>query len=164
MSGKWDKDKEILAMRFFHINKSNWPCGVSDGLTLPCAVCGKENIQFDYGVSDKLWNDVVPKNIRRDVICLPCLDKMAKKKNIDLASNINFIQFIGTGMTIEFIPSNVFFYEKKKNEWVVCKNGDGAQRKQDAGGETRIKQSAGMPCRKMGQSKHSGLSLSPSLF
>ena len=101
-------------MRFFNIDKQNWPCGVSDGLVLPCAICGKEKIQFDYGVRDAFWNEVVPESIRRDVICLPCLDRMAKKKNIDLASNIEFIQFTGTDVTIEFIPVNIFYYKEIK--------------------------------------------------
>lgn len=101
-------------MRFFNIDNKNWPCGVSNGLTLPCAVCGKENIQFDYGVTDIFWDNVVPKEIRRDVICLPCLDKMAKEKNVDFASNINFVQFIGTGVTVEFVPANVFYYDKNQ--------------------------------------------------
>lgn len=99
-------------MRFFDINRGNWPCGVSDGLTLPCALCGKKDIKFDYGVTDELWNRIVPERMRRDVVCLPCLDNLAVDKKVDLASNITFLQFTGTGMTVEFLPCNVFRYDK----------------------------------------------------
>ncbi len=101
-------------MRYFDINRTNWPCGVSDGLTLPCAVCGEQDIKFDYGVTDKLWETIVPLKIRRDVVCLPCLDKLAVEKQVDLASNLTFLQFTGTGVTVEFLPCNVFRYCKEK--------------------------------------------------
>lgn len=98
-------------MRFFNIDKDNWPNGVSNGLTLPCAICSIGSIKFDYNVTDELWNLVVPKELKRDVICLPCLDKLVREKGADLASNVNFIQFTGTGVTIEFVPVNVFYYK-----------------------------------------------------
>lgn len=89
---------------------NNWPHGISDGLVLPCAICGKENIQFDYGVTDELWNEIVPKEIKPDVICLSCLDKLAKEKGADLGSNIVGLQFTGIGMTVKFTPTDVFYY------------------------------------------------------
>ncbi len=98
-------------MRFFYVDEQNWPCGISDGLNLPCAVCGTENIQFDYNVDDELWNLVVPEGIRRDVICLPCLDRLAKAKGRNIGAYIKFIQFIGLNETVEFVPCNVFLYK-----------------------------------------------------
>lgn len=100
-------------MRFFKLDNKNWPCGVSDGLVLPCAVCGEEDIKFDYVVTDKLWDMIVPKEIRRDVVCLPCLDKLAKEKHADLGSNMESLQFTGINMTIEFLPCNIFYYNKE---------------------------------------------------
>ncbi len=90
--------------------KADWPEGISDGLTLPCAVCGEENIQFDYHVTDELWRDLVPEEIRRDVVCLPCLDKLAKEKGADLGANMGSLQFTGQGITIEFMPHRVHHY------------------------------------------------------
>ena len=90
---------------------SNWPESISDGLTLPCGVCGKENIQFDYEVTDELWRALVPDKIRRDVVCLPCLDKLAKEKGADLGANIVSLQFTGQDMTIKFVPQGVYHYD-----------------------------------------------------
>lgn len=100
-------------MRFFKLDNKEWPCGVSDGLVLPCAICGEEDIKFDYVVTDKLWDMIVPKEIRRDVVCLPCLDKLAKEKHADLGSNMESLQFTGTNVTIEFLPCNIFYYNKE---------------------------------------------------
>lgn len=100
-------------MRFFQMNRKNWIPGVSDGLTLPCAVCGRKNIKFDCIVKDSFWKEVVPKEIRQDVVCLPCLDRMAKEKGLDLGSNVVSLQFTGTGFTIEFFPVNVFRYKRE---------------------------------------------------
>ncbi len=97
-------------MRHFKINKENWICGVSDGLTLPCAVCGQGNIKFDYNVTDELWNKVVPKEIKRDVICLPCFSIMVNEKGIKIGEGMVSLQYTGVGETIEFIPCNIFNY------------------------------------------------------
>ena len=98
-------------MRAFNIDTNNWICGVSDGLSLPCAICNQK-VYFDYNVTDELWKNVVPKKISRDVVCLPCFDKMANEKKIDIGGGFNFVQFTGTNITIEFIPCNVFRYKK----------------------------------------------------
>lgn len=86
------------------------PSSISDGLVLPCAVCGEENIQFDYTVTDEFWQDVVPAEMRLGVICLPCLDKLAKEKGVDLGANIISLQFTGQDMTIKFLPHSVYHY------------------------------------------------------
>jgi len=94
------------------MDKETWICGVSNGLTLPCSICGKTNIQFDYGVTDEFWETLVPQEFKRSVVCLQCLDKLAHEKNLDLGSNIKFLQFTGTNVTIEFLPCNVFYYDE----------------------------------------------------
>lgn len=103
-------------MRVFKMNKDNWICGVSNGLVLPCAVCGKTHIRWNYTVKDKLWNKIVPENLKRDVICLPCLEKLAKKHKENIAENIIEVQYTGNDFTVEFLPSNVFYYNKKENK------------------------------------------------
>jgi len=101
-------------MRFFEIDKENWPCGVSDGLTLNCSICG-EVPNFDYCIKDELWDEIVPKDFRRGVICLPCFAELALKKGVDakvLGEGMERIQFCAPGLTVEFIPANVFVYLK----------------------------------------------------
>ena len=85
------------------------PPSISDGLILPCAKCGQEKVQFDYTVTDGLWQDVVPVEMRLGVVCLPCLDKLAKEKKADLGANIISLQFTGQDMTIKFIPHSVYY-------------------------------------------------------
>jgi len=99
-------------MRFFNIDRENWPCGVSDGLSLPCSVCDSK-VYFDYGVTDELWAQVIPKRMKRSVVCLPCLDALAKEKGLNIGPHMRFIQFTGRGETIEFMPANVFWYDSK---------------------------------------------------
>ena len=103
-------------VRYFKISKDSWINGVSDGLVLPCSICGTKNILFDYIVKDDLWNQIVPKSMRSAVVCLPCLDKLAKKAQLNLGEYIESIQFTGINETIEFIPSNVFMYGEKSDE------------------------------------------------
>lgn len=86
------------------------PPSISDGLVLPCAMCGKGKIQFDYTVTDELWRDVVPVEMRLGVICLPCLDKLAKENGADLGANIISLQFTGQDITIKFLPHNVYHW------------------------------------------------------
>lgn len=49
---------------------------VVDGLVSSCVVCGKHPVRFDYRVSDKLWDEVVPKELSPNVICLECFEEM----------------------------------------------------------------------------------------
>jgi hypothetical protein len=103
-------------MRYFDIDETNWPGGVSDGLLLPCAICGNRHLKFDYVVEDMFWDTVVPIEYKRDVVCLSCLDKLSKECGNDLASNLISLQFVGAGFTIELIPVNVFRWKERRNE------------------------------------------------
>jgi len=87
------------------------PEGISDGLILPCAICGNEHIQFDYTVTDELWQAVVPDKARRAVVCLPCLDKLATERGIDIGANMISLQFTGQDVTIKFMPIGVYHNE-----------------------------------------------------
>ena len=78
---------------------ADWPETVSDGLILPCSVCGQK-VVFDYTVNDKAWTLVIPKEQRRDVTCLPCFDRLAADKGIDTAECLKLVQFIGANKTI----------------------------------------------------------------
>lgn len=80
---------------------SSWPEGVSDGLALPCSECGVAP-QFDWKCDDHLWREIVPKEVSRDVICLPCFARMAETHDADAAICLRQIQFIGPGYTVVF--------------------------------------------------------------
>ena len=98
-----------MNIQITHIKHGNWAAGVSDGLTLACAICG--NIpKFDYKVKDVFWREVVDKKDRTDVICLPCLDKLAVEKGLDMAQYLEDVQYTGIGKTIELLPSKIFYY------------------------------------------------------
>lgn len=95
------------------IRRGNWISGVSDGLTLPCGICGRVP-KFDYHVEDDFWERIVPRKYRRGVICLACLDEMANKRGEDLSKFLEFVQFTGRGKTIELLPTRVFEYRENK--------------------------------------------------
>lgn len=78
---------------------TNWPEGVSDGLILPCGVCGS-TVSFDYTVTDEAWNLVVPQENKLNVVCLPCFDEMAADKGIDTVECLKLVQFVGINKTI----------------------------------------------------------------
>lgn len=92
-----------------------WPGGISSGLALPCSVCHKR-VFFDFLVDDEFWQRVVPSSYRRDVVCLPCLDRLATKNGLDVASHLEDIQFTGIGKTVICLPSQVYYYKKQKTK------------------------------------------------
>ncbi len=85
-----------------------WPSGLSDGLSLPCHDCWQVP-RFDYQVTDEFWQRWVPdKPERLGVICLPCLDKRCG--GLGLAKALRFIQWTGTGHTVELVPERRYAY------------------------------------------------------
>jgi len=100
-------------MKIYHLKRGNWMRGVSDSLTLPCRICRKVP-KFDYIVKDAFWRKVVDKKDRTWVICLPCLDKLAFDKGLDVAKHLIFIQYTGIGKTIELIPTKIYYYKEVK--------------------------------------------------
>jgi len=86
-----------------------WIGGISDGLTLPCALCGHIP-HFDYRVDDKFWNCIVHESIGLGVVCLSCLDKLATAAGLDVADHIEDLQFTGMGKTIVFAPEKTYYY------------------------------------------------------
>jgi len=99
-----------------HISKrprARWIGGVSQGIILPCRICGK-GLTFDFKVNDSFWEQVVDKKDRRNVICLYCLDILSSKKGLDVAKHLIVIQYIGIGKTIELIPTKIYYYDNKE--------------------------------------------------
>lgn len=94
-----------------HVRKGDeWPGGISDGLTLPCKLCGRVP-EFDYMVSEDMWRELISEEDRRDVICLPCLDRVAVAKGIDFADALERVQFTGRGQTIILTPIQIVDYD-----------------------------------------------------
>lgn len=91
---------------------NGWPGGISDGLTLDCGICWKHT-NFDYTVDDDLWNNIVPEEHKRGVICLDCLDYLAKKYGYILSNHLLKVQYTGTNETIVLVPDISFIYDKK---------------------------------------------------
>jgi len=52
------------------------------------------------------------------LVCLPCLDRLAKKKGLDISNYLEGIQFIGMGKTIVLYPSKVYHYRMRKSKKV----------------------------------------------
>lgn len=86
-----------------------WPEGISDGLTLPCGLCGRIPI-FDYIVTDDLWKHAVPIQYRRGIVCLECLSGLCSSGV--LVSNLIQIQLTVSGATVVLKPESVYFYNK----------------------------------------------------
>lgn len=94
------------------IVSDSWPEAISDGVALSCSVCHRQGF-FDYHVDDDFWEEVAPKEYKLDVICLPCLDGLATRKGLDVASHLESVQFTGIGKTIVLLPDRVYYYEKQ---------------------------------------------------
>ena len=90
---------------------ADWPEGISDGLILPCALCGIVS-QFDWAAVDEVWREVAPSEHQRGVICLPCFETLATEAGITY-SYITRIQFIGVGRTWDFRePGRMYVWSK----------------------------------------------------
>lgn len=87
----------------------SWPGGVSDGLTLPCGICGSEP-EVDYTVTDDFWAAWVPERHRLGVVCLPCLDALCHGDG--LAGALVRMQWTGSGHTVVLEPVQRWTYEK----------------------------------------------------
>lgn len=86
--------------------RSRWPEAVSDGLTLPCRVCGRIP-DFDYTVTDDGWKAVVPERDRHGVVCLPCFHLMALERGVSTGDVLLSAQFTGDFLTIVLVPTMI---------------------------------------------------------
>ena len=101
-------------MRRIEMKREEWIPGVPDSLTVPCGICGHVP-RFDYNVRNEAWRMLAPEEHRLGVICLPCLNKIAKEKSIKLADYLTEVFFCdGLGETIDLAPVVAYFYEPKE--------------------------------------------------
>ena len=94
-------------MRFWELSDFNgWPSGISDGLVSSCQKCGQRPV-FDFQIDDEARCVIVPSEMRAGVLCLPCLDLMAKEKGIDVNQHMREVQFAGCQSTLVLLPGFV---------------------------------------------------------
>ncbi len=63
-------------------------CGVRDGL--------------NFNVSDSTWEKVVPKRLRRRVLCLACFDSFAARRGVDYRRSLRVLYFAGRQASFVF--------------------------------------------------------------
>ena len=66
-----------------------------------CRVCSCED-KFNFHVPDELWREIVPEAYRNTVVCLPCFDEFARKKDVDYSGAIEVLYFAGTQASFKF--------------------------------------------------------------
>ena len=66
-----------------------------------CQVCRCED-KFNFNVSDKLWREIVPVELHNKVVCLPCFDDFARRKNRAYAHSIDVLYFAGRQASFKF--------------------------------------------------------------
>lgn len=103
----------MVKIKHKQLSKGNWEPSVSDGLNLPCSVCGVVPV-FDYHIDDETWEKIAPKAHHLDVICLACLDKLASQKGINISGHLEFIDFCGKNKTIRLVPIEAYHYKENR--------------------------------------------------
>lgn len=67
-----------------------------------CKVCG-ETDYFNFDITDDIWEQVAGEQFKNHVICLPCFDKLATKKNIKYVKHMSGeFYFVGETGTLIF--------------------------------------------------------------
>lgn len=84
-----------------------WPEAISDGLILPCGMCGKVP-SFDYLVADTAWKTIVPEGMRLGVVCLPCFDRLAVEQGMHTSDVLRHVHFTGVSETIVLNPIEAY--------------------------------------------------------
>lgn len=84
---------------------TSYPPTASDGLSLPCGVCGVYPVLFDYTVTDEVL-DRVPGDLCLGVICLPCL--VAKLGAEIVLPGLERIQVATPEITADFRPVEIY--------------------------------------------------------
>lgn len=89
------------------IKKRQWIDGLSDGLELNCCICRRKPI-IDYSVTDILWNEIIPKEYQKDVVCLHCLSTLCDSEK--LLNNIIRIQIAVKNLTLDVDSFDAYLY------------------------------------------------------
>lgn len=98
-------------MKNINIKKDEWIDAIPDKLICPCSICGCR-VDFDYVVDDDFWAFIVPQEYRLDVLCLRCLDIIAKRKGENVCDYIERIYYCGEGKTMELLRNNLYLFNR----------------------------------------------------
>ena len=74
---------------------------LSDSQQQSCKVCGRKD-KFDFHITNKIWEAVVPPIFQTKVVCLACFDAFAREKNIQYADAIEVLYFAGEKAVVTF--------------------------------------------------------------
>jgi hypothetical protein len=83
-----------------------------------CKICGRAD-KFDFNVPNRVWRAVVPQQFRKLVVCLSCFDELARQRNINYASYLQRLYFVGDKACFEFNVVNAS--ELKNNRTLLSK-------------------------------------------
>jgi len=76
--------------------------GISRGFKRQhCAACRCQD-KFNFHVPDPVWREVVPREYRDRVVCLPCFDEFARERNVDYSDVIEVLYFAGSQASFKF--------------------------------------------------------------
>jgi hypothetical protein len=67
-----------------------------------CKCCGRRD-KFDFHVSDEIWALVIPRRLQNRVVCLPCFDRLAARKQVDYATELERLCFAGDKAVFDFV-------------------------------------------------------------
>ena len=76
---------------------------MSMAVTQTCKMCERLD-RFSYLVPNQVWRAVVPKALRREVICLACFDYLAAAKGVDYT--IQTLYFAGDKRCFCFVAES----------------------------------------------------------
>lgn len=85
---------------------TGWPEGISDGLSSPCAFCGRVPL-VDYQVDDATWKRLIAPHTRQDVVCLDCLVSM----DLDAVAAVSSLQVATPRVTAVFKDPDVYRWD-----------------------------------------------------
>jgi hypothetical protein len=75
--------------------------GLENSARQTCKVCGRAD-KFDFHVPDIVWKRVVPQRYHNKVVCLPCFDNFALKKQINYSDSLEVLYFAGDRAVFKF--------------------------------------------------------------
>ena len=66
-----------------------------------CKACGRPD-KFNFHVADDQWERIVPSELRTRVVCLPCFDDFAAKR--EERYSLDSLYFVGDQAVMELRP------------------------------------------------------------
>lgn len=89
---------------------TDWPEGISNGLTVPCMWCGRVPV-VDYTVDDRTWRRIVPPRLRREVVCIDCF----VDQDESVVASIGRVQVATASVTAVFNDPDVYRWHESED-------------------------------------------------